>query len=341
MQQLLQREMEALPIMPETQRSHNPGSPRLVRTIEEGRADGLACLEAALRYLAMGWPVLACCPPDHLGVGRHHAKVCQQPGKAPLVRWADYQTRLPTEQEVRDWWRTWPNANVGVALGRLLRPDADGPAGEDLLQRLSQGDLPVTPEFDSGRDNGGRGLLYAAPPGLTLRTSIQGASLGEELRLQGLGAQTVLPPSRHYTGSYYRWRPGRSPAETPVAPAPAWLIEALQARGCRQGGATSPQDDDEPIQEGRRDTTLTSMAGTMRRRGFSRAAIEAALLVTNDERCEPPLEREQVEKIAASVARYPPGKIPVLSRKVVVTRRQRWKPRAVTVSFTLEAQRDG
>jgi hypothetical protein len=60
------------------------------------------------------------------------------------------------------------------------------------------------------------------------------------------------------------------------------------------------------------------MAGTMRRRGFSRAAIEAALLVENGDRCQPPLPQEQVSRIAESIARYPVPEIsPHLSHLVV------------------------
>lgn len=59
------------------------------------------------------------------------------------------------------------------------------------------------------------------------------------------------------------------------------------------------------IPETERNTTLTSLAGTMRRRGATQSEIEAALLVANDERCRPPLDEGEVRGIAASVARYP------------------------------------
>src|SRR5829696_2698752 len=45
----------------------------------------------------------------------------------------------------------------------------------------------------------------------------------------------------------------------------------------------------------------------MRRRGMGEAEILAALRVANEQRCQPPLETEEVEKIAASVARYEPA----------------------------------
>ena len=49
------------------------------------------------------------------------------------------------------------------------------------------------------------------------------------------------------------------------------------------------------------------MAGTMRRRGFSEAAIAAALLVENQGRCKPPLPESKVRDIARSISRYDPG----------------------------------
>jgi hypothetical protein len=44
----------------------------------------------------------------------------------------------------------------------------------------------------------------------------------------------------------------------------------------------------------------------MRRWGCSQRAILAALQVTNDERCRPLLDDDELELIASSVARYAP-----------------------------------
>jgi putative DNA primase/helicase len=60
------------------------------------------------------------------------------------------------------------------------------------------------------------------------------------------------------------------------------------------------------ISEGARNTTLTSIAGTMRRKGCSERAIVAALLVENGERCRPQLPKSEIRKIAHSVCRYAP-----------------------------------
>lgn len=286
------------------------------------REDGLACREWALKYLQMfGWAALPLCPPDHLGVGRKHGRTCTNPGKVPLIYWTQYQTNLPTLGDIALWWREHPTANVGTTLGPasgVLRVDVEGPAGEARLLNVSRGDLPPTPEFTSGRDNGGRGLLYAMPRGVELRTTYEPLRVGEELRLQAQGAQTVLPPSRHFTGRLYRWQPGRSPENLKPAPAPAWLVAMLRADRAKEGARRPARvlGDDEQILEGQRDALLTSLAGTMRRRGMVEEEIAAALLVVNSRRCVPPLPEDVVWQKAKSVCRYAPKDALVMVRVI-------------------------
>jgi predicted ATP-dependent serine protease len=60
------------------------------------------------------------------------------------------------------------------------------------------------------------------------------------------------------------------------------------------------------ITEGERNAALTSLAGSMRRRGATQASIEAALLEENAQRCRPPLHQAEVRQIARSIGRYEP-----------------------------------
>lgn len=90
-----------------------------------------------------------------------------------------------------------------------------------------------------------------------------------------------------------------------LAPLPEKLLEYFLRRD-GEGEAEAADGPGEPIFEGRRDSTLTSMGGAMRRRGFGEESIAAALLVENEQRCEPPLDDDQVRKIARSLARYDP-----------------------------------
>lgn len=231
--------------------------------------DGKACLEAGLAGLTRGWSMLWLCPPDHVGVGKQHHKSCKSPGKAPFGLWGEFQTRLMTERELRSKHAELPNGNVGMAYGPVsgfVGIDVDGPAGEELLQKKSGGDLPETLEFKT--PGGGRRLLYKIPDGASLRTTYEAVAKKEELRFQAKGAQTVLPPSRHESGRLYAWKPGHAPGEIEPALCPAWLVEALSARSDDQHRGNDKIRSHEEwdqllagVEEGSRHSTALAVAG--------------------------------------------------------------------------------
>jgi len=109
---------------------------------------------------------------------------------------------------------------------------------------------------------------------------------------------------------------------TPVTPRPfLTIVKALQldsivvpekgkgkskAANHNRGQKTMPSAaNDGSIPESSRNNTLTSLAGTMRHRGMSEAAIVAALQAENTASCKPPLDPTEVSTIAASIMRYP------------------------------------
>jgi hypothetical protein len=281
-----------------------------------------ACLQAALQYLRLGWSVLPLCPHDHIGVRRankKHSTECDPDswGKIPWIRWAEFQERLPTEEEVREWFRLLPNSNLGCALGpvsKMVRIDVDGPAGEEKLQQMSGGVLPDTLAFVTGRLNGGRGLLYGIPPGVTLRTITKKEQQAmQELRFQARGSQTVLPPSRHKSGSLYSWVPGHSPDERELAPMPEWFIAAMTAQ--TKGKTLSARVPGEKVPKGGRKTEIDHQAGKLRAfcPDLSVDSIDAALQNHNAEVCDPPLAEHTVREVAEWVSEKPPG-LPTPSR---------------------------
>ncbi|MCK5644911.1 MAG: primase C-terminal domain-containing protein, partial [Gammaproteobacteria bacterium] len=60
----------------------------------------------------------------------------------------------------------------------------------------------------------------------------------------------------------------------------------------------------EEIAAGARNSSLASAAGILRNAGFAQDEILAALLVANDNRCDPPLDEDEVARIAESYAKY-------------------------------------
>ena len=234
--------------------------------------DGQECLAAALEALARGWSVLALCPPDH-DIANWHTKACKSPGKAPWHKWKQMQERLPTEAEVRDWWRNVPTSNVGLALGEisgLVRVDVDGPGGEAKLAELSEGNLPPSLEFTRGDLS--RGLLYAIPPGTRVKTTPHKQDGDhQELRLQANGAQTVLPPSRHPGRGALPVEAGARSRRNRGCAGPPWLLEALRPDKPKKPGkakADAPGRGKSTDQAGAtdRELALSALAGLNRSR---------------------------------------------------------------------------
>lgn len=253
-------------------------------------------LDHALSYLARGLPVFPVC-----GVLTHQHRdsggavaACVNPGKVPLVNWKAYQTLLPTEAQVRNWWGRWPDANIGMATGELSKVvvlDLDGELAcrEALARGYDHG-----PHAFTGRI-GGQHRYFAwrtdAPRNFAKKLGID---------FRGEGGYVVLPPSRHKNGNTYTWG---EPLGDEYPELPYWVDD--MATRVAPGGRAGVVDD--VIPEHERNTTLASLAGSMRRRGMTETELVAALRAVNTERCQPPLDDAEVQQIAHSVASYAPS----------------------------------
>jgi hypothetical protein len=283
---------------------------------------------AALRYAELGWPVFpvhtptgdaakpcSCrrvtCPrfgkhPCHKNTcrdrGRHqcHQCVCDSAGKHPRTKNGAHDASTD-QAKIRRWWEIWPKANIGVVTGKdagFFALDVDPRRGgaESLASlEAKHGKLPWTRTADTG--GGGVHFLFKCPD-FPVKSSA--GELGPGLDVKGEGGAIVVAPSLHAGGRRYRWRNG-----APIEDAPEWFLRLLrEAQKPHANGGAATGD---AIPEGRRNSTLTSLAGTMRRRGMGFDAIEAALLVTNNRQCDPPLADDEVRRIARSVCRYQPA----------------------------------
>jgi hypothetical protein len=73
---------------------------------------------------------------------------------------------------------------------------------------------------------------------------------------------------------------------------------------------------DDVVTEGGRNAFLASLAGSMRRRGMSKEAIEAALLAENSAKCHPLLDDSEVKQIAKSISQYEPSADPLADYQI-------------------------
>ncbi|GIW51244.1 MAG: hypothetical protein KatS3mg081_0599 [Gemmatimonadales bacterium] len=235
-------------------------------------------LKAALRYAEHGIRVLPCGGDD---------------GKTPLVpHGKDDATTDPGP--IRDWWTRWPDANIGGIPGpRYLVVDIDSLEAEEEAIRLGLRAEPA-PYVRTGR---GEHIWFRHPGG-----EVGNIRVGR-LEVRADAGYVLLPPSVHRrTGRVYQWGDDMKLADAPTLP--PQFLEALKAAAKAHQPAGRLLG---ILPEGSRNVALTSLAGSLRRRGASEEAILAALRVENATRCKPPLDDRELERIAASVAKYPPS----------------------------------
>jgi hypothetical protein len=237
----------------------------------------------AVAYATRGWSVFPCRPR----------------GKEPATV-NGFHEATDDVKTILGWWRATPDANIGLVPGRagLLVLDLDGPEGDEAAGRLGLLSEPAV-EVVTGR---GRHRYYLRPD---VNDQIGNNRLAPHLDVRCDAGYVLAPPSVHPSGAVYRWEG----AVKGIGPLPPTFVELLLRAPGRNGedvAARSPAVGD-TIPEGERDATLTSLAGTMRRRGMHRDEILAALREVNGRRCLPPLQDDQVRKIATSVVRYAPA----------------------------------
>jgi hypothetical protein len=140
------------------------------------------------------------------------------------------------------------------------------------------------------------------------------AQLAKGIDIKGDGGYFVAPPSVHSSGRRYAFDEGRGGQNALLRPAqvPRWLSDFISEENTSNAGSQNPDPTTkthvrETFGPGDRHKHLLSEAGAMRRHGMSQTAIEAALLVDNRERCDPPKPETAVRQIAESISRYEPA----------------------------------
>lgn len=249
-------------------------------------------LETALYYASLGYQVFP----------------IKERNKKPPLTAHGFQDADTDEKKIRNWWGKIPNANIGIRCDGLLVLDFDGYAGIEALNLLQQdhGDLPATWTVRTGGGipddphEQGQQLIFRVPKNINIRPGARKYGYenmdirANDSYIVAAGSVTRLPYETVYG----------SPES--LSDAPEWLIKL--ALDSQPGKTKNAQPISESVAEGSRNSTLTSLAGSMRSRGLSQDVILASLIETNTKICKPPLPDSEVEAIANSINRYEAGK---------------------------------
>ena len=116
--------------------------------------------------------------------------------KTARVKWRQYQQRQPTEQELEQWSRMWPNANYGILTGeQIVVVDADSAEAAAWVEA----NITFTPRRTVTAH--GKHFFFRPPTDVELKTKGSDAA---PIDFRGTGGYVVAPGSVHSTGAMYR-----------------------------------------------------------------------------------------------------------------------------------------
>lgn len=229
---------------------------------------------AAAELAAQGCPVFPC-----------------KPSKQPYTR-NGFKDATCDAAQITSWGAQYPAALVGVPTGAasgLFVLDVDVKNGKDGFATWEARGWPL-PDTREHRtlNGGGAHYLFRHPEGVTLANSA--GKLGDGLDTRADGGYVIW------------WPAAGGEVRNPdlYADVPELLLTALREQPQHRPRSGSA------LIEGQRNDTLFRLGASLRTRGLSAEAIEAALVVENT-KCSPPLSAKEIKKIAESAGRYAPG----------------------------------
>ena len=221
----------------------------------------------------------------------------QPNGKQPLTPHG-FKDATRDPEVIRQWWEQWPDANVGIATGRvsgIIVLNVDRKHGVDGVVSAAELELPDTLVIRT--PSGGYHLFFKAPPAAIVPRRI-GVKPG--LDVLGEGGYVVAAGS-WVDGAVYEIVKNR-----PIVECPEILVNlALRSDG-KNGAAPADPLLGVKVAIGARNQYLTRIAGKLRHIGFSAEELITALLVINTTRLESPLAEAEVRRTGTSVAKYDP-----------------------------------
>lgn len=237
---------------------------------------------------------------------------CSKQGKHPRITgWQEVASNDP--EKIRYWFDKWPDMNFGVVTGNgifVLDIDNRNNGIESLKNLQSQyGALPETLTVKTGD---GLHLYYRYDSNIYKVPGKMEYLDGIDIR--GDRGYVIGAGSMHKTGKTYQFVLNDFLNEQfNITEAPDWLLNKVADRITDEINESIDtidlplhyKLDERCIPEGKRNVTLTRLAGHLWNEGLSTDDIENKLLLINHDSCLPPLTENEVKVIVKSISKYP------------------------------------
>ncbi len=229
----------------------------------------------AIEYAEMGWHVFPLIPNT----------------KKPLTP-QGYKNATTNLNKIHHWWSRNPKANIGISTGtssQIFVIDIDRKNGVDGLESIKGNAIPACPTVKT--PTGGYHYYFAQSKPLKTRV---GALSGVDFKSDG--GYVVAPPSI-VDSKPYTWDLDHD-LNLPPQSIPDWVFNVTRQ-------VQKVEKIPNSILEGQgRNNHLTSLAGSMKRRGVADAAIKTALESVNQSICKPPLADNELAGILRSTVSW-------------------------------------
>lgn len=279
-----------------------------MNTLRSDTLPRLALVDFALAYVRAGYKVFPLEPNSKTPLGQ-------------LVP-RGFLDATTDEATIREWWRQYPNANIGIAClssGILVidpdrhTPDVDGIANLEKLS-AANGGIPKCP-IQLTITNGGKHLIFKHPQDVNIKPDL---APGINIKSKGY---IVAAPST-VEGGTYRWEdPEYSLLNTPqskLPELPEWLLRSLAKPAYAKGKVSNQAIIDDSEWNHKRGIKFLKSLGETQEGGRNHAAFKAACelrdygmsegivmkLIEQHMELIPPLPQNELEKTVANAYQH-------------------------------------
>jgi putative DNA primase/helicase len=233
----------------------------------------MSTLEWAIKYKEKGLSVIPLVPN----------------GKKPAIKsWIEYQKRLATDKEIKEWFGNGSKNNIGIVTGEISGVDVIDLDSQEAVQYAKNNNFPETPLVRTAK---GFHCYYKHKDGVR---NFQKRDDLPEIDLRGDGGYVVAPPSIHASGQQYLWIEGKGADDMSYGVLPEIVLAKI------------PRDK-KPInelykgaQEGSRNDTLARLVGSWVNDDLTYSECFESACIWNGKN-NPPLPEKEIAQVIKSI----------------------------------------
>ena len=215
--------------------------------------------------------------------------------KTPYLNWREFQNRLASEEEIKQWLTNWPDAQLAVATGEisnLVVLDIDEHKGGDST--------PFNFETTTVRSgSGGVHLWFKCLPGLKNSTG----EIAPFVDVRATGGYILVPPSKNENGQYTFIKEVEE-----LLPFPEYLIKILEEKVASKNCLnTTPVNikNFAGVESGSRNDSMARIIGSLLRKTHPSNWEDQAWskVCEANQKNKPPLSEQELRKTFDSIVK--------------------------------------